>query len=316
MKNVDLIFDIFDQAALIYYDNLKLDYLSALSEINKNLNYEEYHSMLSDEVISKLEEIYKPFMEGKFLNEEIRLALEFYTVKGLKHNNYPEATMIPDFINYIFVVIIKSLFSGDISILDTNLGTANLLASISNNYDADTKLIGIEEDDLLLNYASAFMSLQQTPIKIYYQNILSKVLDIVDVVVGELRSFNINDNLKIDNELYNQNIRYFPYLVISSRLENITQGGYFIHLVDNDFFKHNDFQTFNNHLNKNGYIAGLIMLPKQIVSNKEIGKSIIIGKKSQNKKAILAVEMAGVEKSQIIDATNKIKLMIEKIKED
>ena len=79
MKNVDLIYDILDKAAHIYYDNLKLDYLSALTEINNNLNYDEYHTILSDEVIKNLEFIYKPFLEGSFLNEEIRLALELYT---------------------------------------------------------------------------------------------------------------------------------------------------------------------------------------------------------------------------------------------
>jgi len=315
MKNVDLIFDILDEAALIYYDNLKLDYLTALTEINKNLNFDEYDTKLSDEVIKKLEELYKPFMENNFLNEEIRLALELYTVKGLKHNNYPPATMIPDFINYLYVLIIKKLFDYGISLLDTNLGTANLLATINNHFDYELNLVGIEEDPLLLNYASAFMSLQQIPIKIYYQNILTKILDVVDVVVGEFRSFVIDDDLKIDNELYKQNIRYFPYLVIASRLENIRDDGYFIHIVDNDFFKHQDFSTFNNYLQKYGYIAGIIMLPKEVVK-KEIGKSIIIGKKTQHKNDVLIVEMSGVSKEQVADATQKINLMIEKIKEE
>lgn len=316
MKNVDLIYDILDKAAHIYYDNLKLDYLSALTEINNNLNYDEYHTILSDEVIKNLEFIYKPFLEGSFLNEEIRLALELYTVKGLKHNNYPPTVMLPDFINYLYVMIVNNLFSGNISIMDTNLGTANLLAAINNNYPGNANLIGIEEDELLLKYASAFMSLQQTPIKIYYQSLLGKVLDVVDLVVGELRSFYLDDSLNLDNKLHNENVRYFPYLAITSRIENILDNGYFIYLVDNDFFKNKDFLLFNKHLNEYAYIAGIVMLPPEIVKNKEVGKSIIIGKKSKNIREILAVDIKGVKKELVVEATKKIKLMIEKIKED
>ncbi len=58
------------------------------------------------------------------------------------------------------------------------------------------------------------------------------------------------------------------------------------------------------------------MLPTEIVKNKEVGKSIIIGKKSKNIREILAVDIKGVKKELVVEATKKIKLMIEKIKED
>ena len=202
MLNIDLIFDIFDQAAMIYYENLKIDYLSALGEINKNLNISEYDSRLPDKVIDYLELVYKPLQKGNFKNEEIRLALELFIVKGLKHINYPQNLMTPDFINYLFVVIINELFVGEtINIIDTSLGTGNLLAAMKNNYPGDASLIGIENDLRLTEFAGAFMDVQQNDIKIYFQDALNAIHDRVEFVVGDLDSYYVSDDLNLKNEL-------------------------------------------------------------------------------------------------------------------
>lgn len=318
MKNVDLIYDILDQAAMIHYEHLKIDYLSALTEINNNLNKNEYHSKLSDEVINNLEFLYKPIIEGKFLNEEIRLALQLYVVKGLKHINYPTNIMTPDFINYLYVVIINRLFKEQtISIIDTNLGTGNLLSTISNNYPGDAYLIGIENDLKLTEYASASMEIQQTEIKIYFQDALNKVLDRVDLVIGDLATYEVEAGLKLDNELYQAGIRYFPYLVIASRLENIQEDGYFIYLVDNDFFAYDAMGMFKSYIDKHASLVGLIALPQEIFLEKHRGKSIIIGKKTQTKlNELMAVEVSGLDNASLEKAINRINIMIDKIKEE
>lgn len=317
MKNVDLIFDILDQAALIYYENLRLDYFSSLTEINKNLNQNEYNNRLLEKIIEKLEFIYKPLLEGSYANEEIRLALELYIVKGLNHINYPQNLMTPDFINYIFVIIINELYQGsDIIVMDTNLGTGNLLAAIKNNYGGNASLIGIENDLKLTNFASAFMEIQQSEIKIYFQDALNKAHDLVDVVIGDLANHFVSDNLKLDLQLYKDNIRYFPYLTIASRIDNLVDGGYFIYLVDNEFFSLDHMSTFKKYLDGKVSLSGLIVLPKKIVLEEHSGKSIIIGKKTNKAHDLMAIEISDVDNNSLQNSISKIKTMIEKLKEE
>ena len=316
MNNVDILFDIFDQAAMIHYEHARINYLGALSEINKNLNNNEYNKKLDEKVIEKLEFIYKPILEGKFLNEEIRLALELYIVKGLKHINYPPNIMTPDFINYLFVVIINELFLNEnISIIDTNLGTGNMLAAIRNNFPNDMNLIGIENDMKLTEFASAFMDIQANEIKIFFQDALNKIFEVADIVVGDLASYDVEDGLKFDNILYQNNIRYFPYLVISSRLDNIKDNGYFIYLVDNDFFSKEDMGKFKNYLDVHANIVGLITLPMEIFKDDHRGKSIILGKKTDNKTSeVMAIEVSGIDRESLDRSISKIRTMIYKLK--
>jgi hypothetical protein len=318
MKNIDLLYDIFDQAAMLYYDTLKINYLAALSEINKNLNKNEYDNRLTDKIIEELQNIYKPLHEGNFLNEEIRLALELYIVKGLKNINYPQNLMTPDFINYLFCIIINELFAGsEISIMDTNLGTGNLLAAVKNNYHGEASIIGIENDLALTNFASSLMEILQNDIKIYFQDALNLVHDTVDVVIGDLDAYDVKDDLKLKHELFLNNIRYFPYLVIASRIDNIQDGGYFIFLVDNDFFLKDGLGVFKKYLDGKVTLNGLIALPKKIVLEEHNGKSIIIGKKTNSKSVdLMAVEITGVDSDSINKSISKIKTMIRKIKEE
>lgn len=316
MKNVDLIYDIFDQAAVIHYEHTGINYLDALSEINKNLNNNEYHKKLDEKIIEKLEFIYKPILEGNFLNEEVRLALELYIIKGLKHINYPPNIMTPDFINYLFVVIINELFlDEDINIIDTNLGTGNMLGAIKNNFPNNMNLIGIENDIKLTEFANAFMDIQANEIKIFFQDALNRIFEVADVVVGDLASYDVEDGLKFDNILYLNNIRYFPYLVISSRLDNIKDNGYFIYLVDNDFFSRKEMSVFKKYLDEHANLIGLITLPLEIFKDDHRGKSIIIGKKTDNKSSeIMAIEVSGLDKESLNRSISKIRTMINKIK--
>lgn len=318
MKNIDLIFDIIDQAAMIYYENLGINYLSALGEINKNLNHNEYQSRFNEKVIENLEFIYKPLLSGGYKNEELRLAMELYIVKGLKHINYPQNLMTPDFVNYIFAIIINQLYAGsDIIILDTNLGTGNLLAAIKNNYVGDAEVIGIENDSKLTEFASAFMEIQQNDIKIYFQDALNLVHDRVDIVVGDLANHYVSDNLKLDTQMYKSGIRYFPYLVIEARLDNLVDDGYFIFLVDNEFFSLDDMGKFKNYLDSRASLNALIALPKRIVLENHSGKSIIVGKKTNNKVSeLMAVEISDVDDNSLQNSINKIKTMVKKLKEE
>ena len=278
MDNVNMFYDIIDDACMLLYEELHLDYLQALIRVGNDIVFEIDDSKISLEAYNKLKDIYLGLDNKQFNCEEIRLAFELLIVKAFKHADVSLDILTPDTICYLFSVIIKDKFQGQkIAILDTLLGTSNLLQAISNNLEETPKLIGIENNLNLAKLSEISSNLEGNEIKIYFQDALNSVMDMVDIVIGDLEAKEYKD--KADLDLLNKGVTYFPYLVISKRLENIKDGGYFMYVVDNDFFEQEGSKLFHDELVKEATLMALITLPKTMVQEGRVGKSILIGKK-------------------------------------
>ena len=140
-KKVDEFYNLIDKACMIYYEDLKMDYIEAFIKVAKDLTEEFDEDKLSDEAIDKLKAIYEKIENENFLNEEVRLASELIIVKGLKHRNLVLDFITPDVINYLYTYIVRAILKykdfdkDNLVILDTVLGTGNLLQTIVNNVD-------------------------------------------------------------------------------------------------------------------------------------------------------------------------------------
>lgn len=278
MDNVNMFYDIIDDACMLLYEELHLDYLQALIRVGNDIVFEIDDSKISLEAYNKLKDIYLGLDNKQFNCEEIRLAFELLIVKAFKHADVSLDILTPDTICYLFSVIIKDKFQGQkIAMLDTLLGTSNLLQAISNNLEETPKLIGIENNLNLAKLSEISSNLEGNEIKIYFQDALNSVMDRVDIVIGDLEAKEYKD--KADLDLLNKGVTYFPYLVISKRLENIKDGGYFMYVVDNDFFEQEGSKLFHDELVKEATLMALITLPKTMVQEGRVGKSILIGKK-------------------------------------
>ena len=313
MNEHNFLFDVLDQVGLIYYQELNISYLAALSEINNNLNNNLYNEKISDELKKKLEFIYKPLLNKDYSKESLRFALELYSIKGLKHLNYSKFLMTPDFVNYIFAIIVNELFQvQELTILDPNLGTANLLATIANNYNGELKLVGIDFDHVLVNLGSSFLSLLQYYNQIYFQDTFMSINLQADLIVSDLDQYLANEVPIIEE----YDLDNYQYLVILKHLENLKEYGYFIYLVDNDFFS-KDYKKFQEYINVDARVLGVIRLPEELTQEEHLGKSIIIGKKTkENIEDIKLVQFSGLGAIEIKASINKIKTLIKSIKEN
>lgn len=303
-KKVSLFYDLIDKACMVYYNELGKDYLEGLIQVSFDLDSEEidFNDKLSKKAIDKLLKYYDEINNNDFLNEEVRLALELIIVKGFKHRNILLDFMTPDAINYIFVHIIKSIIENtniackDFTILDTCLGTSNLLLTILNNIDMDISGVGIENDELMTHLAKAFSNLLNNEIIINYNNALDDINTICDIVIGDFGE--VTD----------------IYKIIEKRIDNLKDNGYFIYLVNNDFFK-NASNEFRNNIKETSTIFGMIVLPSKFTNKEHIGKSIIIGKKSVLNSYDMGIIQMKEELSQenLIDTFNKIEKLIKNI---
>lgn len=267
-KKVDKFYNLIDKACMIYYEDEKMDYIEAFIKVAKDLTLEFDEDKLSDEAIAKLKAIYEKIENEDFLNEEVRLACELIIVKGLKHRNLVLDFITPDVINYLYTYIVRAILKykdlkdkDNIVILDTVLGTGNLLQTIVNNVEGvDIKCVGIEYDELLIHTAKALSELVGNDLVINYQDAKSDNYEYADIVIGDFGG--VKD----------------VYDIILKRIINLDDEGYFIYLIDNDFFN-NCPSDFQKKMKKLATFVGLIVLPNRFTSESHVGKSIIIGKK-------------------------------------
>lgn len=290
-KKIDFYYDCLDEATMLIYEEKKKDYLSCLITASEYfLGYE--NEKLSFELMKKLDICYQKLMQYQYANEEVRVALQLLIIKGFKHlQKYPLDLMTPDSISYLFAKIINNLYEDELTILDVALGTGNLINTISNYYPYSLSLIGIEKEEMLVRLAKVGSELQNNDLKIYLNDCLDPIYDKVDVVIGDL------DSYEIDNH-------YFPYLVVNKYLHNLSERGIFIYLIANDFFLKPQTLEFKNQFP--GTLLGLIVLPETMFAKKDTGKSILIGThKKLDNFDMLVINMPSLKEQDKVNNTIK-----------
>lgn len=276
-NNVNLFYTLVDKACMIYYNELGIDYLEAFIKVSEALTDEFDELKFNRKAIDKLNKIFEELSNVDFLNEEVRLACELILIKGFKHRNVLLDFMTPDVINYLYAYIVRSIIENnclkeidkngknkEITILDTVLGTSNLLQTIINNVylslDCTIHGIGIENDELLVHLSRALSNLLDNEIIINYNDALKKINSCANIIIGD---FGETKDI---------------YKIIEERLDNLSEDGFFIYVINNDFFASAK-EEFRNVVTSKSTLVGLIVLPAAFTSSNHIGKSILIGKK-------------------------------------
>lgn len=313
LEKINMFYDLVDQACMDLYEDVGLNYLDALIRVGNDLVFEVDDSKISPEILSELLDIYNSLRNQTFYNEEIRLAFELLMVKAFKHLGLPLNVMTPDTICYLVSMIIKDKFEGrKITVIDTLLGTSNLLQAISNNVNSEVELIGIEKEEYLVKLSEISTNLQNNEMKIYYQDAMNSIYDKADVVVGDLESSKYQGEFA--SELTEMGISYLPYLLIGKRLENIEDNGYFVYVIDNDFFSQEKSEEFRKYLEDKATLLTLIVLPQSIVQSGHPGKSIVIGKKKVlNNYHMSILNILNFEKDYLEDVLKKLENIVKEI---
>lgn len=296
-KKIDLFYEHIDKAVMILFNELQLDYIDGLIRVSHDLVHEINEDKLSEDAINELERLYQELKDISFYNEEIRAALQLLVVKGFKHIDYSLDLMTPDSVNYVIAHLIKKLCPYPIDILDTTVGTGNMLNAILDFPDIEVlEAIGIDNDIKLVNLCVAFSDLLTNGVKVYYQNAASPIIDMVDVVVGDLPA-------RLEEE--RNGFNYLPYQIITERLANLREYGYFIYLIDNDFFAHDNSAKFKAMLDKEVTLLGLFVLDNKLFKNTSVGKSILVGVKDKLDSYDMMVQMLKLESKEEIEKTIK-----------
>lgn len=304
-KKVDLFYDLIDKACMIYYNDIKRDYLEAFISFTNALINGLDEPKLSNKAVQKLEKIINQISSQDFLNEEVRLAVELVLIKGYKHRNLLLDFLTPDGVSYIFSFIVNSIISNDskykdlddddfdeVVVMDTVMGAGNMLNTIINNGARNITGIGIERDILLANLAKSLAEIIDNDIIVNVQDAKIKFNALADIIVGD---FGETEDV---------------YDIILARLDNILNNGYFAYMVNNDFFTKAT-NEFKEALLKEATLMGLIVLPSNFVKKGHVGKSIIVGKKEILRDYQMSVISIDENLSDMNNVAKKINKMFE-----
>ncbi len=304
MNVVDQFYDIIDECCMKLNEKLHLNYLDSLIRVSNDFLNEIDVSRLDEEDISFLQSNYEKLMEIKITNEEVRLTMQLLIIKAMKHVNMDLGLMTPDYINYIIGYLINSFYKGykkEITVLDVEVGTGNLINAVSNFCENETNLIGVENNKNLIDICKCNCELQNNEITLYFQDTLTTIMDQVDIAIGDIDCIENND-------------KYYPYEIILNYLPNIKKDGLFIYLIENDFFNKKQLENFKKEFK--GTLLGLIVLPKNLFHKDHIGKSLLIGTNQEIKNyEMMIMQLSNIEnKDKFYKDLNEIQEWIQKIR--
>ena len=258
-KNIEEIYDIFQECAVFLYDNLKLNYYDSI-KLTANSILDKDSIDIDKSLMLKFKRKINKFKED-YNVEELRKGLTYVFLNCFREMNWTN-NITPDTITYFINYLVDKIYpKKKISILDPCIGCGNLLYGISNNRTVSA-LYGIDNDDSMIEL-SRIMGNFIEPISLFYQDTLTVDLENIDLIVSDL-----------------PNDVTFTYDFLVHHILTLKENGYMLLIMNNDFFTNID--TNKKELfEKYGSMQGIIELPDSFFKNSK--KSIVIIKRSTNK---------------------------------
>ena len=258
-KNIEEIYDIFQECAVFLYDNLKLNYYESIKLIANSI-LDKDSIDIDKSLMLKFKRRINKFKED-YNVEELRKGLTYVFLNCFREMNWTN-NITPDAITYFINYLVDKIYpKKKISILDPCIGCGNLLYGVSNNRTVSA-LYGIDNDDSMIELARIMGNFIE-PISLFYQDTLTVDLENIDLIVSDL-----------------PNDTNFTYDFLVHHILTLKENGYMLLIMNNDFFTNID--TNKKELfEKYGSMQGIIELPDSFFKNSK--KSIVIIKRSTNK---------------------------------
>ncbi len=271
-NSIETVYEYVDQVALNISEQTNLPYLKGVSEAIGFLIDHRLNVPVDLESEKMIEDARKQLETVTFDKETVRKGIQIALLKGFKEIEITNAMMTPDSIGMFFAYLIMKLYGGKkpLKVLDPLSGTGNLLATLINHYDERLSIQGIEADRILADLSQNLLDALDAKASIENEDTLGYQGDLVDLIVTDFPVESID-----------RKDTYFPYQVIMHHMNHVKPGGYFVALIENNFFEQNEADTFKERLMEDAHLFGLLKLDESLFTNHH--KSILILKKKTHK---------------------------------
>lgn len=304
LKEIENNYQILSQIIEILENKLELSYFDALCEALSNILDEHFSQIDELDQITKdnLNKLYGDLDFNEFKSEDYRQLIQLLLLNSYKKEIVQtNHQMTPDSIGFLVAFLIEKLVNKENvhSILDIGVGTGNLLTTVVNNLNYsgynNLNLFGIDNDDTLLEISDISLALQKhKEVQLYHQDAIeSLMVPKVDIVVSDVPVgyYPIDENVETFKSKLENGHSYAHYLFIEQAMRQLKDGAWGFFIVPSDIFSNKESQRLINAIRENGYLQGMLNLPKEMFVSEKSRKSILFvqkkGKQARQAKQVL-----------------------------
>jgi site-specific DNA-methyltransferase (adenine-specific) len=266
-----LLYSAIDQSASLYQTELQLSYFEGICKTCENILADDISE--ADVVLNnRLKEILSQIRTIEFTREEIRKAMVFSVLKGMKTENQAIDEVTPDTIGVFLAHLIDLFFpdTKELIVFDPLVGIGNLLATIANHLRAQSVLVGVDHVPERVQLARALMGMLEYEDQIYCQDTMTFRHLTADVMVSDFPA-------EADDK------PEWAYEVLHFHHTHLREGAIVLAIVFEDFFDEAHQNAFKKLTLETYEPLGLIQLPKELFV-KRLKSILILRKKTLLKK--------------------------------
>ncbi len=262
--DIERLFEYLDQSVEVLKPWLQGSPSKAFSETLYYLINDETTLPLPESVLETLKTLKETISEEPFAREAMRKSCQLMLLKVFKDERLSNAMITPDTIGYLMGYLIAHLYDSPPDVIfDPLVGTGNLLASLPMVADHPTHLIGVDDDPFMAEVAQRMLEALGFEETIYLQDTFTFDEGQYPCIVTD---FPIH---KKDSKA-----PYFPYQVLLWHILKVPAQGFFLAVIENDFFTQRGHEEFKEKLSQVAHLYGLIKLDTSLFKNHP--KSILI----------------------------------------
>lgn len=295
----------FDHGTELLQSALKSSYLDAMLENAENIidgDVQVEDGIPGKEMVNQLKKIYQELDLGHADAETVRQVIQLSFLKVIRKDAIQaNHQMTPDTIGFLMAFLIEKVtkFKRPYTIFDPAVGTANLLTTVINQLQKNSKEpihgYGIDNDPSMLEVASVSIALQHLNVDLYHQDAIT-ALDIpqCDLAVSDLPIgyYPLDQNTGNYQTRAKEGHSYVHHLLIEQSMNYLRPGGFGVFLVPSNLFQTKESQSFIKWIQSVAYLQGLVNLPAELFANQSAQKAILLlqrrgGNSEQAKKVLL-----------------------------
>lgn len=290
MKNFEKLFNQFLACVTTLQDALNVSFGEALTETFDNLENGKIKVEMGapdETTVAKLSQMYQALNYDKLPQRDKVLVFNYLTLKAINDDSRNSNQMpTPPALATIFALVMKQVLPNkELELVDPALGTGSLLYSVVNQLVTENhsknnfNLVGIDNDEDMLNLADIAAHLNKLKIDLYCQDALTPwMVEPADAVISDLPvGYYPLDNNAANFDLKNLKGHSFAhFLFVEQIVKNLKAGGYAFLLVPTGMLSGKDREQFMPWLTKKVYLDAIIDLPDDMFRNKFNQKSILV----------------------------------------
>lgn len=290
MENFEKLFNQFLDCVQTLQNALNVSFTEALVETFDNLEQGKIkveNGAPDEKTVAELSKKYQALDYDNISQKDKAQVFTFLTLKAINDDGREVNQMpTPPAISTVIAMLMNKLLTDkEMEVVDPTVGTGILLFSVISqlkalNHSKDQyKLVGIDNDEEMLNLADVAAHLNDFDIELFCQDALMPwMCPNADAVVSDLPVgyYPIDENAKNFENRAEKGHSFAHLLLIEQIIKNLQPGGYAFLVVPKSILSGKIGADFMPWLTKKVYLKAIVELPDDMFRNKFNQKSVLV----------------------------------------